>query len=176
MTTLFIYFCNMKAFVNNKEYIITEKGDSPLSFEVNGKEVVVDAITPSKNILHILYNSHSYNVELLEYRQEEKIVVIRVNSAIYEIKLKDETDDLLERLGMGKTTHKLQQIKAPMPGKVLDIKVKEGDNINKGDSLLVLEAMKMENIIKAPEAAVIKKIHAAKGKAVEKNEVLIELA
>lgn len=176
MTTAIYYFCDMKAFVNNKEYTITEKGDSPLSFEVNGKEVAVDAIAPAKNMLHILYNSHSYSVELLEYNAEEKTAVIKVNSALYEVKLKDETDDLLERLGMGKSTHKVQQIKAPMPGKVIDIKVREGDSINKGDGLLVLEAMKMENILKAPEAAIIKKIHATKGKAVEKNEVLIELA
>ncbi len=172
----FFYFCLMKAFINNKEYNITEKGDSPVSFEVNGKEVTIDAFSPRKNTLHILYNSHSYNAELLEYRQEDKIALVKVNNGIYEIKLKDETDDLLERLGIGKGTHKAQQIKAPMPGKVIDIKVKEGDSVNKGDGLLVLEAMKMENILKAPDAAIIKKIRVEKGKAVEKNEVLIELA
>jgi len=166
----------MKAFINNKEYNITEKGETPFSFEVNGKAVVIDAFSPGKNTLHILYNSNSYNAELIEYRAEDKTAVVKVNNALYEIKLKDETDDLLERLGIGKSQQKAQQIKAPMPGKVIDIKVKEGDSVNKGDGLLVLEAMKMENIIKAPEAAVIKKIRATKGKAVEKNEILIELA
>jgi biotin carboxyl carrier protein len=128
---------------------------------------------PRKNTLHILYNSRSYNVELLEYRQEDKIALINVNNSTYEVKLKDDTDALLEKLGIGQNTNKVQQVKAPMPGKVLDIKVKEGDTIKKGDGLLVLEAMKMENIIKAPGDAVIKKIHAIIGKAVEKNEVLI---
>lgn len=169
---LFIYFCSMKAFVNNKEYNITEKGDS---YEVNGEAIVIDAIVPRKNVMHILYNAHSYTAELLEYRAEEKVAVVKINNTIYDIKLKDETDDLLEKLGIGKGIKKVQQIKAPMPGKVLDIKVKEGDSVNKGDGLIVLEAMKMENIIKAPEAAVIKKIKAIKGKAVEKNEVLIDL-
>jgi len=165
----------MKAIVNNKEYTITEKGDSPPGFVVNGKEVIIDAITPRKNVMHILYNSRSYMAELLEYRQEEKMAVVKINNSIYDIKIKDETDDLLEKLGIGTNTKKALQIKAPMPGKVLDIKVKEGDSVNKGDALLVLEAMKMENIIKAPDAAVIKKIKAIKGKAVEKNEVLIDL-
>jgi len=165
----------MKAYVNNREYILTEKSDSPLTFEVNGKEVVIDAIMPRKNTMHLLYNSHSYNVELLDYRQEEKVAVVRVNNCTYEVKLKNETDDLLEKLGIGQQTNKIQQIKAPMPGKVLDIRVKEGDTINKGDALLVLEAMKMENIIKAPGTAVVKKINAQVGKAVEKNEVLIIL-
>jgi biotin carboxyl carrier protein len=56
---------------------------------------------------------------------------------------------------------------------VLSILVNEGDTIAKGDSLLVLEAMKMENIIKSPTEGVIKKIHAVKGSAVEKNQILI---
>lgn len=165
----------MKAYVNNNEFVITEKGEAPLTFDINGKEVVIDAVTPHKNTLHLLYNSRSYNAELLEYKQEEKLAIIKVNNSIYEVKLKDETDDLLEKLGINKGSQKVQQIKAPMPGKVLDIRVKEGDTINKGDGLLVLEAMKMENIIKAPDAAKIKKINAIIGKAVEKNEVLIVL-
>jgi biotin carboxyl carrier protein len=165
----------MKAFVNKREFNITEKGDSPLSFEVNGKEVIINAISPAKNSMHLLYNSRSYNVELLEYRQDEKIALVRVNNSSYEIKLKDETDDLLEKLGIGQKTNKIAQIKAPMPGKVLEIIVKEGDTVNKGDSLIVLEAMKMENIIKAPGTAVVKKVHAIKGNAVEKNQVLIEM-
>jgi biotin carboxyl carrier protein len=165
----------MKAFVNNREFIITEKGDSPMSFDVNGKEVVVDSITTAKNTMHLLYNSRSYNVELIEYRQEEKIAVVKVNNSSYEIKLKDETDDLLEKLGIGQKTNKIAQIKAPMPGKVLDVLVKEGDTVNKGDSLIILEAMKMENIIKAPGPGVVKKVHATKGIAVEKNQPLIEM-
>lgn len=145
-----------------------------MSFEVNGKPITLDAISPAKNTMHLLYNNRSYNVELIEYKQEEKVAIVKVNNARHEVKLKNETDDLLERLGIGAKAGKIQVVKAPMPGKVLDILVKEGDSINKGDSLLVLEAMKMENIIKAPDAAVVKKIHAIKGKAVEKNQPLIE--
>jgi biotin carboxyl carrier protein len=114
-------------------------------------------------------------VELIEYRQDEKIATVKVNNSTYEIKLKDETDDLLEKLGIGQKTNKIAQVKAPMPGKVLEILVKEGDTVNKGDSLIVLEAMKMENIIKATGTAVVKKVHATKGSAVEKNQVLIEM-
>jgi biotin carboxyl carrier protein len=165
----------MKAFVNKREFNITEKSDSPLSFDVNGKEVIIDAISPAKNTMHLLYNSRSYNVELIEYRQDEKIAVVKVNNSTYEIKLKDETDDLLEKLGIGQKINKIAQVKAPMPGKVLEILVKEGDTVNKGDSLIVLEAMKMENIIKAVGTAVVKKVHATKGNAVEKNQVLIEM-
>jgi biotin carboxyl carrier protein len=60
-----------------------------------------------------------------------------------------------------------------MPGLVLDVRVKEGDEVKKGDPLLVLEAMKMENILKSPAHAKIKKINVNKGQAVEKNQVLV---
>ncbi len=71
---------------------------------------------------------------------------------------------------------KVNEVKAPMPGLVLDIRVSEGDEVKKGDPILVLEAMKMENIIKSPTDGVIKKINVKKGLAVEKNQVLINFA
>jgi biotin carboxyl carrier protein len=69
----------------------------------------------------------------------------------------------------------INDVKAPMPGMILDIMVSEGQEVKEGDNLLVLEAMKMENTILAPRDAVIKSISIAKGKTVTKNEVLIEM-
>ena len=67
-------------------------------------------------------------------------------------------------------------IGAPMPGLILDVVVSEGDEVEKGDKLLVLEAMKMENILKSPEDGSIKKIKVRKGKVVEKNDMLVSIA
>ncbi len=61
-----------------------------------------------------------------------------------------------------------------MPGMVLNILVKEGDVVKKGDPLIVLEAMKMENILKSPTEGTVKKVAAIKGTAVEKNQLLIQ--
>jgi biotin carboxyl carrier protein len=61
-----------------------------------------------------------------------------------------------------------------MPGLIIDLKVKQGDVVKAGDALLILEAMKMENIIKAPGEGTVKMIKAKKGDSVEKNQVLIE--
>jgi len=69
----------------------------------------------------------------------------------------------------------VNDLKAPMPGLVLDVLVKEGQQIKKGENLLVLEAMKMENNLKALSDAVVKKVNVGKGARVEKNEILIEL-
>jgi biotin carboxyl carrier protein len=68
---------------------------------------------------------------------------------------------------------KVNEIKAPMPGLVLDIIAEVGQEVNEGDNILILEAMKMENNIKSPTTGVIKEIKCEKGAAVEKNEVLI---
>jgi biotin carboxyl carrier protein len=66
-------------------------------------------------------------------------------------------------------------LKAPMPGLVVDIPVKEGDTVSKGDTLVILEAMKMENALKAVADATVKKIAVTKGQAVDKNTLLIQL-
>ena len=69
----------------------------------------------------------------------------------------------------------MDNVKAPMPGLVLDILVEAGQSVNKGDNLLILEAMKMENIIKASGNGVVKNININKKDAVEKNQLLIEM-
>lgn len=124
---------------------------------------------------HILYNNKSYNVEVVKMNAEEKTLVLKVNSAKFTLQLKDKYDALLHSLGLDNlSAKKVNEVKAPMPGMVLKVLVKEGDEIKKGDALLVLEAMKMENIIKSPTDGTIKKIAAVTGVAVEKNQLLIQ--
>jgi biotin carboxyl carrier protein len=113
---------------------------------------------------------------LLKSERDSKQYTLQINGSKYDITLKDKLDDLLAGMGLtAGAAAKLNNIKAPMPGLVLNILVAEGDTITKGDALLVLEAMKMENIIKSPGEGVVKKINVNKGQAVEKNQVLIEI-
>jgi len=165
----------MKATVNNKEFLIKEPGNENSPFEVNGKPVELDSYLNRNGVLCFLYKNYSYQAELISYNESDKIAVIKLNNARYEVKLKDDTDLLLEKLGISSTAQKVQHIKAPMPGLVLAINVKEGDAVKKGDGLLVLEAMKMENLIKAQSDGKVKKIHIAKGTKVEKNQDMIEM-
>ena len=71
-------------------------------------------------------------------------------------------------------TGKINNIKAPMPGLIIDLKVKIGDSVKTGDQLLILEAMKMENILKAQGEGIVKNVKVKKGDSVEKGQVLIE--
>ena len=166
----------MKATVNNKEFLIKQQNTKAFSFDVNGKPVELDAYMNRNGMLCFLYNNHSYQAELVSYSETDKMAVIKLNNARYEIKLKDDTDLLMEKLGMTSKSQKAQNIKAPMPGLVLNVNVKEGDTVKKGDGLLVLEAMKMENLIKAQSDGKVKKIHITKGDKVEKNQNMIEMA
>jgi biotin carboxyl carrier protein len=71
------------------------------------------------------------------------------------------------------TSASVSEIKAPMPGLVLNIMVQEGDEVKKGDNLMILEAMKMENSIKSPIDGTVKNLKVATGDKLEKNQVMI---
>jgi biotin carboxyl carrier protein len=89
--------------------------------------------------------------------------------------MQDKFDLLLEKMGMNASASgKVNNIKAPMPGLIIDLRVKDGDLVKAGDPLLILEAMKMENIIKSPGEGVVKSVKVKKGAGVEKGQVLIE--
>ncbi len=101
---------------------------------------------------------------------------VRVNGEAYDVRITDELDDLIERMGLSaKTTHAIADIKAPMPGLVVQVLVQPGEAVRKGQPLLILEAMKMENIIKAPGDATVEEVFAEAGQAVEKNQLLLRL-
>lgn len=123
----------------------------------------------------LLNQNQSFKVELVQIDEETKTVILKLNNKLCEIQLKDKLDLLLDKLGMSFTKGSAaQDLRAPMPGLIFDIKVAEGDTVKKGDALLVLEAMKMENILKAPGDGVVKSIKIKKGDSVEKNQVLIQ--
>jgi biotin carboxyl carrier protein len=160
------------ATVNKKNFEITPHGEG---FLVNGKAVTWDLVEVSDGYFHILLESKSYKAEIVKADPATKSFQIKVNGKIFSVEVKDKFDLLLEKMGMGVgASTKVNTIKAPMPGLIIDLKVKSGDVVKSGDPLLILEAMKMENIIKAPGEGVVKTVKIKKGDSVEKNQVLIE--
>lgn len=135
----------------------------------------LDVIPAGKNTVHLLYNNQSYHVELIEKDYNRKTYTLKVNGAIYTVQIANALDQLIEQMGLSTAnSQKVSQVKAPMPGLILDISVKTGDTVKENDTLLILEAMKMENSITSPRDGVIKSVAVKKGAAVDKNQLLIE--
>ncbi len=163
--------------INENATVKTDITINSNNFEgsLNGKAVNGSFIKINEYQFHLIYKNASYNVDVIKLNAEEKTLVIKINSVRFNLKLKDKYDELLHSLGLDNlATKKVSDVKAPMPGMVLQILVTEGTEVKKGDALIILEAMKMENILKSPSDGTIKKIIANKGRAVEKNEILIQ--
>lgn len=137
-------------------------------------EIHWDCIEVKDGQFHIIYKNKSYLADIVNLNTSKKEVSLLINNRHYNVVLKDKYDDLLNQLGLDTASNKKDnEVKAPMPGQVLDILVKTGDTINEGDGLIVLEAMKMENIIKSTRDGVIQDVLAKKSSSVEKNSILI---
>ena len=123
----------------------------------------------------ILKDHKSYYVQWVERSEDGKTFSLKINDQLLELNAKDHYDLLLEQMGMSAAnTAKASRLKAPMPGKVLEVMVQPGQTVVKGEGLLILEAMKMENMLKAEEEGIIKSVNVSVGDAVEKNNVLID--
>jgi biotin carboxyl carrier protein len=163
-----------KAIINNNEFEVDFSSSENKAGTINNSKFEIDSIDLKDGHFNILKNNKSYNAEIVSFDADEKTYKIKVNGNVYTVKVKDRFDLLLQSMGMDALTiKKVNELKAPMPGLVLDVRVKVGDVIKKGEPLVVLEAMKMENVLKSVADVTIKKIAIEKGNAVEKNQVLI---
>lgn len=146
-------------------------------FIVNGQPAPCEVLRIREGYFHIRLNNTGFRAEVVEADAAGKHLTIKVNGRNYTVVLKDRFDALLERMGMNANAGtRVHHVRAPMPGLIIALKVKDGDQVTAGDTLLILEAMKMENIIKAPGDAVVKTVKVAMGEGVEKNQVLIEFS
>jgi biotin carboxyl carrier protein len=119
-------------------------------------------------------NGEKFDVDLVKIDEEAKHVVLRIKGKKYVFHLKDPVDLMLAKLGIKPmVAKKVNHLKAPMPGMILKLLVAEGQQVKQGDSLLVLEAMKMENVFKAQSDGMIKHISVVEKQTVEKGEELI---
>ena len=162
-----------KVKVNDKFHFEMEtKGNDVI---LNNEPLNINISDLANNLASVIYKNKSFNTEVVELNRQEKFCSIKVNGNLYKVDVEDQFDQLLKQLGLDNlAANKVAEVKAPMPGLVLGVKVAEGDEIKKGDNLLILEAMKMENILKSSTDGVIKKVLVKQGDKVEKNQILIQ--
>lgn len=146
------------------------------SFDITPQSLSeLDTVTTAPNNYHILKNNTPYTAQVTESNFLAKTYTVSVNNTLYEVHIADALDQLIKNMGFEVGVVKqVNEIKAPIPGLILEINVTVGQEVNTDDPLLVLEAMKMENTFHSPRAGIIKSIAVTKGEAVDKGQLLIE--
>ena len=123
----------------------------------------------------LTFNGKEFFGEILEEKSEDHKLKIKINHRVFEVKKKGELDELIAALGLDvPKVRKLKELQAPMPCRIVNIAVTVGQALEVGDEILSLEAMKMENVLKAEGVGTVKAIHIATNDVVDKGSVLIE--
>jgi len=123
----------------------------------------------------LVHNGKSFHGEVMKEDSENNLLTIKINHRVFKVKKNHPLDGLISEMGMDKPKiQHLKELVAPMPGRIATIAVKVGQLLNVGDEILSLEAMKMENVLKAEGVGTVKAIHVATDHIVEKGSVLIE--
>jgi biotin carboxyl carrier protein len=135
-----------------------------------------DFVKKAPDQFNLIMGNRSVNARLLEADTNGKKIKLELDGENFEMEIKDQLDQMLDSMGFSTaSTKQIKEIKAPMPGLVLEIAVTEGQEVKEGDRILILEAMKMENSIMIQSNAVIKRIAVTAGQPVDKGQVLVEL-
>ena len=147
----------------NENKVWMEKPSKSLQIVKQNDETLL-LITPNK----------VYTITCLNVNHETKTLTLLYNGNKFNASITEPIDEILKSMGLENAlTPKISDMKAPMPGLVLQVLVNAGDTVNKGDKILVLEAMKMENAIKSPTDGIVNDVLVSQGMAVDKNQVLI---
>jgi biotin carboxyl carrier protein len=145
------------------------------SWYINEKLFDGDVVRLREDLYHIIWNHQSFNISIVKSDVRQKSFSFLINGVLYETHAQDEIDLLKEKLGFSSPIKSiLNDVKAPMPGLIQSVHIQVGDEVKKGDILVVLVAMKMENAIKATGPGRVNAIHVEAGQSVEKNHVILE--
>ncbi|KPK99608.1 MAG: hypothetical protein AMJ91_07215 [candidate division Zixibacteria bacterium SM23_73_3] len=144
--------------IEGKSYQVDlSEQNGEVQINLDGKPVQADSVhIKGKNFASFLFNNRSFD---LEFSKNEERVSVFLNGKRYDCVLEDERTQRLKRLGVLKIdTKKEKELKSPMPGLVTTIEVKQGDMVVAGQGVVIVEAMKMENELKAPQDGKVKEV------------------
>lgn len=139
--------------------------------KLDGREMPLDVVSAQDGMLSLLLQGKSYEVKQETVGAESNVVV---GQERFSASVRDPRS-FQSRRRSGASEQGVMKIKAPMPGKVVRILAPAGTQVETGQSVLVIEAMKMQNELKAPKTGVVKKINVAEGAAVDAGQALAEV-
>jgi biotin carboxyl carrier protein len=138
---------------------------------LDGRELPLDVSSAQEGVLSLLMDGKSYEVKQEITGEETNIIV---GQERFSVALSDPRS-FRSRRGAGAAEQGVKKITAPMPGKIVRLLAAEGSTVQAGQSVIVIEAMKMQNELKAPKNGVLKKINVREGAAVDAGQALAEV-
>jgi len=162
------------------KFVVTV-GDTSETVEVSGEagryrltigtEVwEVDGRLTAQGIYSLLVGGVSY---VADVRDEEGACVVDIGDERYVIRVEEQTRFIIRTKGGASASHGPQTLVAPLPGRIVQVAVRPGDRVEKGDTLLVIEAMKMENEFKAGTSGLVAEVRVEAGQPVNGGDVLV---
>lgn len=165
------FFIDLKGKRHNVEIPSSGWQENP---SINGNSIKIDGYSNLNGVTSLKINHHPFQIEV---NHNSDIHNVKVNGESVDLKIWDEKTDSIRKL-MGNKIHKHEkagEIKAPMPGLIVKLLREVGETVQKGQGIIVVEAMKMENEISAPIDGIIKKCAVSPGMAVNKGDLLITI-
>jgi biotin carboxyl carrier protein len=160
------------AAINGQEYLVDILDQEHVS--IDGTEYKIDFKGVSgQPVYSLLLNGQSYEAQVYDSEEEWQVLL---GGRLYSVLVEDERERRLRTtLGARASDTGEFQLRSPMPGLVIALPVKEGQLVRKGDVLLILESMKMQNELKAPRDGTIARIRVKVGDSVEQKQVLLSV-
>lgn len=161
--------------VNNQPFLL-DVNAGQYTFQLTD----VDNITLNDSEVNnqiILDNNKSKLVSVKEVNHELKRYQIQIDGRTYQVQISDAVDQQILKMNLkSKKSNQLKELRAPMPGLVRQVNVQVGDQVDSGDALFILEAMKMENVLKSPVNGLVSDLFVKPGESVEKNQILLSFS
>jgi biotin carboxyl carrier protein len=153
--------------------LLAEDG-TMITIKVDDKIYQLDLIQVEQGVYSVLYNGLSYNVELIATESPKKYAINTFYHS-YQAEIIDAETRYQRARNAGNEFEAESTLVSPMPGKVVKIPVKTGDNVQKGDTVIIIAAMKMESEYKAMKDGVVTDIYVKEGQTIDGNQALIKI-
>lgn len=153
---------------------LLNRAGSKILLEVDDRKYDLDVVMVEKGVYSILYNGHSYNVELIEGNSSKEYIV-NTFARSFNVEIIDAESKYRESRRSGMEPEGDNNISSPMPGKVVKVPVVEGEKVVPGQTLIVVEAMKMQSEFKAMAERTVKEILVKEGDIVNAHQIMIKL-